>query len=281
MWEWRMFAVLDEATQDILDSLGVTLNALKVSHAMLPEKRTDIFFVLPTPNIGIKFRNLTSTPQLEIKIAKAIDEVCGAQTWLKKRFAAPTVDINNDEAVKQAVVGSGIEELEQVEIKLPMQRLQLRKDRRLWRLSMSSNNVQVEITTFDIAINEGPVHKEKYFTICVESINIDALVECVVKLAIGEMLESYAMQNIFVIENINVKTPGGRPPSPKKKTLIDPQGTMVPPSTVMTDTEPKSSPVKRKLAYIAPRLRLMEMGYSAFVCNVVQLANAKLGKAIH
>ncbi|EQC26093.1 hypothetical protein SDRG_16045 [Saprolegnia diclina VS20] len=268
-----MFGTLSEATQEILDSLAVTLNALKVSHAMLPEKRTDVFIVLPTPNIGIKFRNLASSPQLEIKIAKAIDDVCGAQTWLKKRLPAATVDMDSDDAVKQAVVGSGIEELEQVELKLPMQRLRLQKDRHLWRLAMTSQNVQVEISTFDVALDARPVHKDVYFTICVESKSIDALVECVVKLALGEMLEPYAMQNIFVVESINVKTPGARaPPSPKKKAVIDPPGTMVPPSSSPAAMDPKLSPVKRKLISIAPRLRLMEMGYSAFVCNVVQVA---------
>ncbi|OQR87280.1 hypothetical protein ACHHYP_09234 [Achlya hypogyna] len=270
MWEWRMFGVLVPATQDVLASLAVTLNALKVSHAMLPEKRTDVFVVLPTPNIGIKFRNLASAPQLEIKIAKAIDDVCGAQTWLKKRLPATAIDMEDDDAVKQAVVGSGIEELEQVEIKVPMQRLRLRKDRRLWRLAMTSNNVQVEISTFDLALDGGSVRDDRYFTIGVESKSIDALIECVVKLAIGEMLEAYAMQNIFVVESINVKTPTTRAPSPKKKTGIDPPGTMVPPSSTPAAADLKLSPVKRKLMHIAPRLRLMEMGYSTFVCNVVQ-----------
>ncbi|RHY34869.1 hypothetical protein DYB32_001830 [Aphanomyces invadans] len=146
MWEWRLCGHLNETTQELLDTLAITLGALKVSHALMPERRADLFIVLPTPNIGIKFRNLASSapPMLEIKCAKEIDGTCGAQQWLKKRVHVPEdLDVDDDDAVKQAIVGSGVEELEQVEIKFPLQRLRLEKERQQWRLVTPTKPVQV------------------------------------------------------------------------------------------------------------------------------------------
>ncbi|KAF0689064.1 Aste57867_19445 [Aphanomyces stellatus] len=283
MWEWRLFGVLNETTQELLDTLAITLGALKVSQALLPERRSDLFIVPPMPNIGIKFRNLTSsTPMLEIKCAKDIEGTCGAQKWLKKRVVVPAdIDMENDEAVKLAIIGSGVEELEQVEIKFPLQRVHLQKERQQWRLAMAVNPVQVEITSLSIAINDGPVQKERHFTVCVESKSAEALGEVLVKLNIGEVFESHAIQNIYVVEAIHIKAPNAKAAASPSKTAASDFITMVPPSQGPQDHEPALSPVKRKIASEGSKLRLIEMGYPAFACNVVQAAIAQLGKEIH
>jgi hypothetical protein len=62
-----MFGRLNEHAQGVLDNLAATLGALKHCDALVPEKRTDLLIVMPTPNIGIKFRNImTPTPMLEV-----------------------------------------------------------------------------------------------------------------------------------------------------------------------------------------------------------------------
>ncbi|RHY97498.1 hypothetical protein DYB37_007456 [Aphanomyces astaci] len=281
MWEWRLCGVLNEVTQELLDTLAITLGALKVSQALLPECRTDLFIVLPMPNIGIKFRNLTSSSAPMLECAKEIEGTCGAQQWLKKRVHVPEdMNMEDDDAVKQAIVGSGVEELEQVEIKFPLQRLRLYKERQQWRLATPTKPVQVEITSLATSINDA-TSTGSYFTICVESKSVDALVECLVKLAIGEVFEQHAIQNIYVVETIHLKHPS-RPSStstsPSKADVV----MMVPPTHGPHDMDGPNapSPLKRKIAAEGSRLRLIEMGYPALACHLMQSAIAQQGKEV-
>ncbi|RQM27610.1 hypothetical protein B5M09_006768 [Aphanomyces astaci] len=238
MWEWRLCGVLNEVTQELLDTLAITLGALKVSQALLPECRTDLFIVLPMPNIGIKFRNLTSSSAPMLECAKEIEGTCGAQQWLKKRVHVPEdMNMEDDDAVKQAIVGSGVEELEQVEIKFPLQRLRLYKERQQWRLATPTKPVQV--------------------------------------------FEQHAIQNIYVVETIHLKHPS-RPSctstSPSKADVV----MMVPPTHGPHDMDGPNapSPLKRKIAAEGSRLRLIEMGYPALACHLMQSAIAQQGKEV-
>ncbi|KAH9114397.1 hypothetical protein LEN26_000548 [Aphanomyces euteiches] len=265
MWEWRLFGELQECTTELLDGLATTLGALKVSQALHPERRSDLFTVLPMPNLGIKFRNLgtASTKNLEIKVAKEIESTCGAQRWLKKRVVVPDdIDMYNDEHVRQAILASGVEELEQVEIKFPLQRLLLTKERQQWRLAMTA--CPVEITSVSIAVNGDVPAKEKYFTICVEAKSAEAVAECLVKLNIGNLFEQYALQNIYVVQAIHIK-----PPQPTQAKTAPVNDSMVPPSSGASP-ESLQSPVKRKIAAQGARLRLIEMSYPAFACQIIQ-----------
>ncbi|KAH9093187.1 hypothetical protein Ae201684P_008846 [Aphanomyces euteiches] len=229
MWEWRLFGELQECTMELLDGLATTLGANRVDE--------------------------------ESRVAKEIETTCGAQRWLKKRVVVPDdIDMYNDEHVRQAILASGVEELEQVEIKFPLQRLLLTKERQQWRLAMTA----CPITSVTIAVNGDVPAKEKYFTICVEAKSAEAVAECLVKLNIGNLFEQYALQNIYVVQAIHIK-----PPQPTQAKTAPVNDSMVPPSSGASP-ESLQSPVKRKIAAQGARLRLIEMSYPAFACQIIQ-----------